>query len=197
MPSSVAGTLTGGGTSSERERPWGRSGWLTTRMTSNPSPNSAKSEGTAYSGVPKNAMRTSVLESGRGNLLEETFLTLAQPPPFVEQQPPLERAQMINEQHAVQVIDLMLDGAGAEVGGLHLGPGAVQGGGLHHDPQGAFDVPVELRDREAAFLLGRGARALQDHGVDQRPRRGGRGGGPPRPPPGHAPPISGPAPSFF
>ena len=56
--SSSAATFTGEGTRVDRERPCGLSGRVTTAATSNPSPNSASSDGTANSGVPKKTTRT-------------------------------------------------------------------------------------------------------------------------------------------
>ena len=57
MPARSASALTGGGTRVLRERPWGRSGWVTTPTTWYRSPSSARSEGTANCGVPKKTIR--------------------------------------------------------------------------------------------------------------------------------------------
>src|SRR6266571_1209853 len=64
--SDSAATFTGGGISVARERPCGASGCVTTATTSNPSPTSARSEGTANSGVPKNATRIYSSPAGSG-----------------------------------------------------------------------------------------------------------------------------------
>ena len=57
--SSRATRLMAGGTIVERVRPRGLSGCVTITPTSNPSPTRARSDGTAKSGVPKNAIFTS------------------------------------------------------------------------------------------------------------------------------------------
>ena len=64
--SASAATLTGGGISVDRERPCAASGWVATATTSNPSPTRARNEGTANSGVPKNATRTYSSPAGSG-----------------------------------------------------------------------------------------------------------------------------------
>src|SRR6476661_8522572 len=73
---------------------------------------------------------------------------------------------MIEEEDAVEVVQLMLDGAGLEPGRLLAVAVPVAVGGLEHDPLRAAHLAVDLRDGEAAFL-GRGAAlALDDDGID-------------------------------
>ncbi len=65
-PPPRATSLTGEATTRERERPWGRSGWVTTLTTSKPSSSRARRLGTANSGVPKKTMRISASPAGAG-----------------------------------------------------------------------------------------------------------------------------------
>ena len=61
---------------------------------------------------------------------------------------------MVEEEDAVEVVDLVLDGAGLEPGRLLPESVAVAVGGLDDDPLRPAHVAVDLGDREAA-LLGR------------------------------------------
>src|SRR4051794_37268287 len=104
MPWRRAAALTGDGISSWR-RPWGRSGWVTTSWTSWPAARSRSRVGTANAGVPRKTTFNWSLPLPR--LLQLLDLAL--------DQIALESAEVAEKQDAVEVIDLMLHGAGEEV----------------------------------------------------------------------------------
>src|SRR5712691_4964897 len=171
--SSCAAVFTGDGTSVERERPCGLSGRVTTEATSKPSPSSASSGGTANSGVPKKTTRTLQLAGRLGrHLLDESLLSLARLLPFGDEEAALYGAEVVEEEDAVEVVDLVLDGAGLVAAHFGAVGAAVPVRRLDHNPLRPFDVAEDFRDREAAFLgdLDFGA-ALDDHGVDEHQRR--------------------------
>src|SRR5258706_16049290 len=115
--SAIAASLTGEAVTLERWRPVGLSARVTTPTTSKPSPTSAVSEGTANSGVPKNRTRIGsrlrrVLRRGFGGILAEIAgLALARLLPLPQQEPPLDHPDAVDEQDAVEVVDLMLERA--------------------------------------------------------------------------------------
>src|SRR5262245_23813707 len=117
IDSSSAICLIGDGTSDERERPCGRSGWVTTPTTSNPSPNSARSGGAANSGVPQK--RTLMVRSERLFSVPPRDLVRRKLPdvlreilshrfPLRERRSPLQKAEVVDEELAVQMVDLVL-----------------------------------------------------------------------------------------
>src|SRR6188474_2349695 len=110
-PSSVAASLTGGGMSTERERPWGRSGWVTTPSTSMPSATRARSDGTANAGVPKYTTRIgSAAVGGRLERFDHVLAAMLLLVPGQEKLS-LERTQVVDEQDPVEMVDFMLDAA--------------------------------------------------------------------------------------
>src|SRR5438132_1374372 len=151
--SASAASFTGGGTAVERERPCGLSGCVTTATTSKPSPSSASSGGTANSGVPKKTTRTLELARRlRRDLLQVPRLPLPGLLPFGQQQAALHGAEMVEEQHAVEVIDLVLHGPRLEARKLGaVGPPvAVQGFERH--AEGALHLAVDIGNRETALF---------------------------------------------
>src|SRR4051794_26549934 len=141
MLSSVAAALTGLGTSAP-PRPRLRSGWVMTMATSWPSSTSARSGGTAASGVPRNAslMRTSVLCAHAASQLAHGFLALV----GVEQ---------FEQQATVEVVELVLEQAGEQLVGLegHLVAVEVVAGEV--DLLWPHDREVQARHRQAALLV--------------------------------------------
>src|SRR5690349_1871257 len=125
-PSATAISLIGGATSVERERPTGRSGCVTSAATSKPSPINAESEGQANVNVPQKRTRTSellvamvMLRDGRRNhRARERAVTLAHLLPFALGRLLLHKAQVVDEQLAVQVIVLVLNAPREEL--LHV-----------------------------------------------------------------------------
>src|SRR5437763_7065873 len=81
-------------------------------------------------------------------------------------------ARAVEDQHAVEVVDLVLDHSCLEPGGLHAALGAVLVLRLHADIDRTLDVDGDAGDREAALLeaLLVVARPL-DLGVDERDER--------------------------
>src|SRR5439155_10143540 len=80
----------------------------------------------------------------------------------------LERAQVVDEELALQVVHLVLDANGEEgIGGLELSPLAVARGVLDDDAAEAGDLFVLVRDGEAALGVGELAFAELEDGVDQ------------------------------
>src|SRR5699024_3845106 len=111
-PCSSANSPTGDRTSL-RPRPVGASGRVTTAATSCCSAASdARNAGTAACGVPANTRRISVTsEQSMGTLLER-WPGIVEPtrrldPP--ERSTPSVPVQVVDEQHATQVVDLVLD----------------------------------------------------------------------------------------
>src|SRR5688500_1110030 len=169
--SSRAIRLMGDATSDERERPRGRSGCVTTPATSNPSPMSARRGGAANSGVPQKRIR--IVWSERlfavptgdcvrrklSNVQREVLLHRL---PLRERRAPLEKAEVVEEQLAVQVIDLVLQAASEEIGGLEFERLAIAIERSHRNARRAIDVAEHFRDREATFLAPGGALADDD-----------------------------------
>src|SRR5262249_54509306 len=92
---------------------------------------------------------------------------------------PADWAEFVDEQHAVQVVDLVLPQPGGQVAALQLDELALQRVGLHLYRLGAADFLVELREAQAALLALLHALALEDDRIDVHPllvllRRGAR-----------------------
>src|SRR5882672_145948 len=177
-PSSRAATFTGEGVR-RRPRPAGRSGCVSTSGTRAPLAATARSVGTANSGVPANAMRAGALnaarESNDGYGLRLPGVDVAPAPlrllgGLLLQALALELGQVVDEELAVQVIHLVLDADGQQTFRLELERLAGPVERAHLDLGGAVDVVVELRHRQAPFLgVGR-ALGAHDFGVDQAKR---------------------------
>src|SRR5688572_21414245 len=107
-PASVATSLTADGRGF-RPRPAGRSGCVTTPTISCPSSSSARRLGAAKSGVPQKRIFTGVGSAPAGSSLRLRLrLGLL---PLRHLHLALEGAQAVDEEDAVQVIDLVLEGA--------------------------------------------------------------------------------------
>src|SRR6267143_3874468 len=101
-PSAWAAALTGGCRSS-RPRPAGRSGWVTTTGISCPAPARAFRVGTAKADVPIKMMRTEAGRLGADQLALGDILGL-------DLAEGVQAGQAIDEEDAVDVIDLVLEG---------------------------------------------------------------------------------------
>src|ERR1700744_3570486 len=113
MPRSSAATFTGDFWIS-RPRPAGRSGCVTTPSTRNAgSPASATKEGTAKAGVPQKTIRS----GGTGRLPLARFLHFAD---FALDQIALEHAEVIDKEDAIEMIDLVAEGACEQAFAAHF-----------------------------------------------------------------------------
>src|ERR1019366_392327 len=154
-PAARAVCFTGGGVSC-CVRPAARSGWVTTREISWPAASSASSVATANCGVPQKTSFTP---------LPCAFaLHLANP---AQGQVALQGAHAEDEQHAVEVVDLMLETAGEQFRTVHLEPLSMRVLGANAHLGGANYLLVNLREAEAAFLLILLAFAQNNLGVDE------------------------------
>src|SRR5260370_14962190 len=171
-PSARAASFTGDATALERDRPCGWSGRVTAATTSKPSPSRAAREGTANSGVPQKTTRTLELARRlRRDLLQIAGLPLPGLLPLGEQQPALDGAQVVEKQHAVQVVDLVLHGAALEAADSGAVRAALAVQRLEREGEGAFHVAVQVGDRQPPFF-GRLPLVTQrdDAGIDQHQR---------------------------
>src|SRR5574341_2371479 len=94
-------------------RPRGRSGWVTTRRTRKPAATSFSSVGTANCGVPQKTKSICDFRLPIGQSLPLTGAS--QLPDFTLDEVALERADVADEELAVQVVGLMQEGAGQQV----------------------------------------------------------------------------------
>src|SRR5207245_10524892 len=74
--------------------------------------------------------------------------------PLGEEQSPFHRAQMVEEEDAVQVIDLVLRRPRFETGELDLVKAAVAIERLDGHAEATLHLAVDIGDREAAFFCG-------------------------------------------
>src|SRR5690606_27880339 len=156
-PSSGVTALTGGGWS-VRPGPAGRSGCVTTPTTSCPSPIRARSDGIAKSGVPQNSTLTI---APRGSLSLQLL-------PPVQQHLSLERADPIDEEDSVKVVDLVLERSGEEPRGLDPPRLPVPVQPLHHHRRRPLDDFPQARDAQAPLLAPIQLLArLHDLGIDE------------------------------
>src|SRR5207344_2104391 len=78
-----------------------------------------------------------------------------------------EHAHVIDHQHAVQVVVLVLHGNAEQTVRLELYRLAALVGGANHDPLGAFDILVDAWKREAPLFPDDLALAGHDLGIDE------------------------------
>src|SRR5258705_3091993 len=166
----------------ERERPTGLSGCVTAAATSKPSPSSARSGAVANSGVPQKSTRTSELlvrvlvppalfrRLERGAADEARILVLLQLP-LRERGGAFEDAQVVEEQPAVEVVDLVLETAREQLRRLDLVLLPLEIHRADDDVLRSLDVRVDVGNREAALLrlVLRGA-SVDDRGIDHDER---------------------------
>src|SRR5689334_14045128 len=164
----------GDGTSDDRDRPRGRSGCVTTPTTSNPSPSSARNGGAANSGVPQK--RTLMMRSERflsvtsrdlvrRKLADVLREVLPHRFPLRERRSSLQKAEIVDEQLSVQVIDLVLQTAREEVSRLELKRLTIAVERANGHARGPLHVAENLRNREAALIGLRGPLGHHDLGV--------------------------------
>src|SRR5215831_3963750 len=169
-PSSRAAAATGVG-SSIRPRPRGRSGCETTPASVCRVSDNARRAGTANSGVPRNTRRSGESAAGMAGALALLLLApeLLLPAPHV--QVPLQLADPVDEEHPVEVVDLVLEAERFELGRVELDLLPVQRARAHDHARIALDVGLEVGHRETALHLGGGAALAQhDLGVQQHAR---------------------------
>src|SRR6266567_7715877 len=155
MPAARAVCLRGGATSSWA-RPTGRSGWVMASAMSWPAACNASSVGTAKRGVPQ---KTNLTELPRALALH-----LAN---FAQRHVALQPAHAEDEQHAVEVVDLVLEGAGQQFVAVHLKPFAVCVLRTDFHFEGTDDLFTDLGKAEAAFLFVLLALLEDDLRIDQ------------------------------
>src|SRR6185436_19609737 len=152
-PSLSATSFTADARSSERERPTGLSGCVTTATTSNPSPSSARSGAVANSGVPQKSMRTlqllfrmlvplAILRRLERRAADEAGIPVLVHLPLRERRSALQDAQVVEEQLAVEMVDLVLQAAREQLGRLHLVRLALEVHRAHDDVLRPLDVGV-------------------------------------------------------
>src|SRR3979490_2873213 len=74
---------------------------------------------------------------------------------FLQHAVALQLRQIIHEQHAVEMIDLMLDAGGEQILGVFLMPLAVEIGEARAHLRRSLHFLVIFRDRQATFLINR------------------------------------------
>src|ERR1700677_4764252 len=87
---------------------------------------------------------------------------------FLDHPVPLELGDVVDEENAIEMVDLMLEYGGEQALGQDLAflPLAVEGAGAHR--RGTLDLGVIFRDRETALLVGRTLfRRPHDFGIDE------------------------------
>jgi hypothetical protein len=127
QPRSMASSLTGGGVQT-CPRPQGRSGWLYTPTISQPSHSRrCFRDAAAKSGVPMNTIFNLLF-------LFQPFFELS----FV--QGAFQFADLVDEQHAIEMVHLVLQADGQEVVGVHFHGVAVQVSGREVQPLGPVTV---------------------------------------------------------
>src|SRR5918992_4828402 len=179
-PAARAACLTGEGGAAPLRRSRGRSGRVTTATTSWAEASSASSGGTAAAGVPRYTTRTPGSLQGLvgldgevrpvqvgGEALDlEVELALA---PLLEGPLAVAPGQPLDEQHPVQVVDLVLHAAGQQPFPGHLQRLAAHVLGGHGDGHGPLADVVEAGERQAALLALLLALPAGDDRVDQHP----------------------------
>src|SRR5688572_28080807 len=119
-----------------------------TPQTSNPSPTSARSDGPANADVPQKRTRTSQLlvavvvlrDLERRNRARQRLVPGAQLLPLLQCRALLEQAEMVDEELAVQVIDLVLETAREQLARVDLDRHAIAILGADDDAHRALDV---------------------------------------------------------
>src|ERR1700744_1321721 len=159
-----------------RPRPAGASGRVTTATTSWREASRPVSAATAGSGVPANTSRISrserLAESRMGRAAQ---LGHGHPGPLgladgLHGQLLLLWVQPVDEQHAVQVIGLVLEAAGHPLGALQRDRVPVHVEPLGHRAPGPFGREGQAGERQAALLVGVLLLGQVERGVDQVPQ---------------------------
>jgi hypothetical protein len=87
--------------------------------------------------------------------------------PLLEEHSSLEGTQVVQEQHAVQVIDLVLDGTSCKVGGWNPNTLVVEARRFDHDPLRPVDIGKNVRYGETPFLAPDHSFAFDDLRIDE------------------------------
>src|SRR5437763_6163426 len=154
IPAEVAAAATGEGTSAP-PRPRFRSGWVTTAAMSWPSPMSASRATTAGAGVPRNARRTRLagrLDRAAAQLAEGLLALIG--------------LEQLEQQPAIEVVELVLEHAGQQLVGLDRDLVAVEVVTGQVELLGPDDREVQAGHRQAPLLVLPLAPRLGDHRVD-------------------------------
>src|SRR5439155_10723803 len=88
--------------------------------------------------------------------------------PLRERRAALQNAEIVDEQLAMQMIDLVLAATGEQLGRGELDRLPVAIDCADHDLRRALDVPEDVRDRQATLLRLRAALGRHDLGVHER-----------------------------
>src|SRR5579863_866034 len=117
-----------------------------------PASSSAPRMRTAKSGVPRNATRSlaggwgAIAPSGGNRRLETLGLS-----ELAQDDAALQRRNVVDEQHAVEVIDLVLDAGGEQALGIELADLVLLVEVAHAHRHRPFDVGILLGQRQAAL----------------------------------------------
>src|SRR5580704_5784907 len=149
IPAARAACLTGVGAIC-CSRPTGRSGCETARAIWCPAATSAPNVGTANCGVPQ-----------KTNLSERAVFVMAVLPGafalhlanLAEVETALQRAHAEDEQHAVKMVDLMLEGARQQLKAIHLEPFTIFVLSANANLRGAHHLLADIRKAQAALLF--------------------------------------------
>src|SRR5208337_1365756 len=147
-----------------RSRPTGRSGCETTRATSCPAASNASKVGRANCGVPQ---KTSLRQRAAFamTVLPDAFaLHLAN---LAQIETALERAHAEDEQHAVKMVDFMLEAARQKLVAIHLEPLAVFVLRANANLCGAHHLLANVGKAQAALLFVLPALAHNNLRIDQ------------------------------
>jgi hypothetical protein len=115
--------------------------------------------------VPKKTIR--ITPAGL-HLFDVAGVVLVLTLPAREEDLPLHEPEVVEEQNAVEVIQLVLDGAGDEAVNFQPIGLAVAIQGLEHDAIGSGHIAEDLRNRQTALFGGGASLRLDDHRVDHR-----------------------------
>src|SRR3954454_7688751 len=156
MPSRTASSSTGVGCSF-MPRPAGLAARVYTATISWPWPERASSVGTAKSGVPMKIRRRGIGNADRFWSAKPALLRgpLGRLGEFFQHAVALQLREIIHEQHAVEMIDLVLNAGGEQALGILLVQLAVEIGEADPHPRRSLDFLVVFRNRQAAFLIDR------------------------------------------
>src|SRR5271170_2147559 len=160
MPAFVAASFTGE-LASSLPRPRGRSGCVTTASILNSGrASNSRNVGRANAGVPQKI----IFRGGTKVLPLAGFFQLAD---FAFDEVALEHAEVGDEEHAVEVIDFVAEGAGEQAfaAAFELGAGGVLR--ADGDVLRAFDVAAKTGERETAFFLALLAFGVNNLGIGE------------------------------
>src|SRR5918993_2145661 len=172
-PSSIAAALTGLGVSSP-PRPRRLSARVTTSATSCPAATRSRSGRTAISGVPRYTSFTarSAQPESAAHRLARCLLRrlLLEEAVFAQGLLALIGRHAVEHEHALEMVDLVLEHARLEFVGLDVDHVAVEVDAAHVDHLGPQHLDVQARNRQATFVVDPFTVGLDDLRVDDRQR---------------------------